>query len=51
MTIALFQLHVVEYGANKFGFQPSGEGIEVPPVNFNPEPEEEELPRRIQVRQ
>jgi hypothetical protein len=27
----IFQLRVIEYGANKYGFQPAGEGITVAP--------------------
>ncbi|CRK88033.1 CLUMA_CG001819, isoform A [Clunio marinus] len=29
------KVRVVEYGADKYGFQPSGEGITVAPINYN----------------
>ena len=34
------KLRVVEYGANKYGFQPAGEGITIPPINVGNETEE-----------
>lgn len=44
------KVRMVEYGANKFGFQPSGEGITVAPINFNDVKDdveyEEEQPRQ-----
>ncbi|KAL7019567.1 hypothetical protein ACKWTF_011160 [Chironomus riparius] len=41
------RVRVVEYGANRHGFQPSGEGITVPPPTLVQESEEEyEQPRR-----
>ncbi len=42
------KVRIVEYGANKFGFQPSGEGITVAPPTYVDESVdyEEEPPRR-----
>lgn len=34
------KLRVVEYGANKYGFQPAGEGITIPPITLANETEE-----------
>lgn len=38
------KVRVVEYGANKYGFQPSGEGITVPPPTLVDETKEKDLP-------
>lgn len=46
----LGKLRVVEYGANKYGFQPSGEGITVPSptlVELRPDEDSDEEPPRL----